>query len=96
LFINVSSLGGQAYVKELDPNRKTMLLLNKSDLLTPDARYVVYGTNCKLSEFLSTGVEDDVCHLECSEVFSIKDLWWYFKCSHLLLENAALECNFGV
>lgn len=28
----------EAYVKELDPNRKTMLLLNKSDLLTPDAR----------------------------------------------------------
>lgn len=29
----------QAYVKELDPHRKTMLLLNKSDLLTLDARY---------------------------------------------------------
>ncbi|KAG0618856.1 hypothetical protein M758_4G095800 [Ceratodon purpureus] len=29
----------EAYVKELDPNRKTMLLLNKSDLLTRDARH---------------------------------------------------------
>jgi hypothetical protein len=26
-------------VKEIDPNRKTMLLLNKADLLTQDVRY---------------------------------------------------------
>jgi hypothetical protein len=26
-------------VKEIDPNRKTMLLLNKADLLTRDVRY---------------------------------------------------------
>lgn len=26
-------------MKEIDPNRKTMLLLNKADLLTPDVRY---------------------------------------------------------
>lgn len=38
IFTKVSCPVDQAYVKELDPNRKTMLLLNKSDLLTPDAR----------------------------------------------------------
>ncbi len=26
-------------MKEIDPNRKTMLLLNKADLLTRDVRY---------------------------------------------------------
>ncbi len=26
-------------MKEIDPNRKTMLLLNKADLLTQDVRY---------------------------------------------------------
>jgi hypothetical protein len=33
-------VGDQVYVKEIDCNRKTMLLLNKADLLSSAARYV--------------------------------------------------------
>jgi hypothetical protein len=65
-------VGDQVYVKEIDCNRKTMLLLNKADLLSSAARYVnTVSHHSPHQESSFSSVEECFfcCSLKCYLVF---------------------------